>query len=91
MYEILSKYRDALAELVGLSHVELSEESGMRESTPSSGRATTIISKANAPKCERCWRHVPDVGQNANYPTVCLRCAEALDAIDFPTYAAPTP
>jgi isoleucyl-tRNA synthetase len=39
-------------------------------------------------KCDRCWRHVPDVGDNANYPTVCLRCAEALDAIDFPPYAA---
>jgi isoleucyl-tRNA synthetase len=39
-------------------------------------------------KCDRCWRHVPDVGHNANYPTVCLRCAEALDAIDFPPYPA---
>jgi isoleucyl-tRNA synthetase len=38
-------------------------------------------------KCERCWRHVPDVGQQEEYPTVCLRCAEALDAIDFPPYA----
>jgi isoleucyl-tRNA synthetase len=37
-------------------------------------------------KCDRCWRHVPDVGENTNYPTVCLRCAEALDAIDFPPY-----
>jgi isoleucyl-tRNA synthetase len=43
---------------------------------------------STSPKCERCWRHVPDVGHNTNYPTVCLRCAEALDAIDFPPYAA---
>ncbi|MGP8260123.1 MAG: hypothetical protein ACLQM6_09260 [Acidobacteriaceae bacterium] len=27
----------------------------------------------------------------ANYPTVCLRCAEALDAIDFPPYTASSP
>jgi isoleucyl-tRNA synthetase len=39
-------------------------------------------------KCERCWRHVPDVGQQEKYPSVCLRCAEALDAIDFPPYLA---
>ena len=45
------------------------------------------VELAIAPKCDRCWRHVPDVGNNANYPTVCLRCAEALDAIDFPPYA----
>jgi isoleucyl-tRNA synthetase len=44
------------------------------------------------PKCERCWRHVPDVGDNAAYPSVCLRCVEALDAIDFPPYpATPAP
>src|ERR1035441_9310371 len=46
------------------------------------------ISASPAPKCERCWRHVPDVGDDARYPTVCLRCAEALDAIDFPPYPA---
>jgi isoleucyl-tRNA synthetase len=45
-------------------------------------------SVASAPKCDRCWRHVPDVGEDTRYPTVCLRCAEALDAIDFPPYAA---
>jgi isoleucyl-tRNA synthetase len=43
---------------------------------------------STAPKCDLCWRHVPDVGQQSDYPTVCLRCAEALDAIDFPSYAA---
>jgi isoleucyl-tRNA synthetase len=41
-------------------------------------------------KCERCWRYTDDVGQNSAYPTVCARCAEALDAIDFPPYAAST-
>jgi isoleucyl-tRNA synthetase len=39
-------------------------------------------------KCERCWRYISDVGQEANYPTVCLRCAEALAAIGFPPYSA---
>jgi isoleucyl-tRNA synthetase len=27
------------------------------------------------PKCERCWRHRPDVGQNASHPALCARCA----------------
>jgi isoleucyl-tRNA synthetase len=41
------------------------------------------------PKCERCWRYVPDVGSEQSYPTVCLRCAEALAAIGFPPYSNP--
>ena len=39
-------------------------------------------------KCERCWRYTEDVGQETKYPTVCLRCAEALAAINFPPYSA---
>jgi len=45
------------------------------------------VARASDTKCERCWRLVPDIGQQEKYPTVCLRCAEALDAIDFPPYA----
>jgi isoleucyl-tRNA synthetase len=48
----------------------------------------TSVLPSTEPKCERCWRHVPDVGKQEKYPTVCHRCAEALDAIDFPAYAA---
>lgn len=27
-----------------------------------------------SPKCERCWHRRPDVGQNAEHPTLCGRC-----------------
>ncbi|MEZ5386634.1 MAG: isoleucine--tRNA ligase [Prosthecobacter sp.] len=30
------------------------------------------------PKCERCWRHLPDVGSHAEHSTLCGRCAEAV-------------
>jgi len=40
-------------------------------------------------KCERCWRFTEDVGNDARYPTVCLRCADALEAINFSPYTAP--
>jgi isoleucyl-tRNA synthetase len=30
------------------------------------------------PKCERCWRLLPDVGTHADHPTLCGRCAEAV-------------
>jgi isoleucyl-tRNA synthetase len=47
-----------------------------------------LVERSKRTKCDRCWRHVPDVGKQEKYPTVCLRCAEALDAIDFAPYPA---
>jgi isoleucyl-tRNA synthetase len=29
-----------------------------------------------APKCERCWHHRPEVGSNAEHPTICGRCVD---------------
>jgi isoleucyl-tRNA synthetase len=62
--------------------------SAIRVSSFDGTTVSFLTERATAPKCERCWRHVPDVGHDAKYPTVCTRCAEALDAIDFPAYAA---
>ena len=34
---------------------------------------------AEGEKCERCWKVCEDVGSNAQHPTVCGRCADAVD------------
>ncbi len=47
------------------------------------------VMPSSAPKCERCWRYVPDVAADPRFPTVCLRCAVALEAIGYPAYATP--
>jgi isoleucyl-tRNA synthetase len=39
------------------------------------------IQKADGQKCERCWNYSTRVGEFEKYPTVCERCAEALDEI----------
>jgi isoleucyl-tRNA synthetase len=39
------------------------------------------IAKADGTKCERCWNYSTHVGDFEKYPTVCERCAEALDEI----------
>lgn len=39
------------------------------------------IEKADGGKCERCWNYSIRVGEFEKYPTVCERCAEALDEI----------
>ncbi|HAD86472.1 MAG TPA: isoleucine--tRNA ligase [Rhodospirillaceae bacterium] len=33
---------------------------------------------ADGEKCERCWKILPDVGSDADHPTVCARCADAV-------------
>jgi isoleucyl-tRNA synthetase len=81
--EVLIKHKDGLAELFNVSKVRIHPMA-----TVGGISGMDIHSQPSTdPKCERCWRHVPDVGQQEKYPTVCLRCAEALDAIDFPPYA----
>lgn len=39
------------------------------------------IERADGTKCERCWNYSTRVGEFDKYPTVCERCAEALDDI----------
>jgi isoleucyl-tRNA synthetase len=34
------------------------------------------VQASQAPKCERCWHHRPEVGGNAEHPTICARCVE---------------
>ena len=40
--------------------------------------AANAAAAAAGQKCERCWRVLPEVGQNVTHPTLCLRCCEAV-------------
>jgi isoleucyl-tRNA synthetase len=81
----LKKYENSLAELFGLSRVSVRPVAELHESIAQFAEGHP--QKATGTKCERCWRYTDDVGKQEKYPTVCHRCAEALDAIDFPPYA----
>jgi isoleucyl-tRNA synthetase len=37
-----------------------------------------MVFKADGQKCERCWHWETDIGQNAEHPTICGRCIEAV-------------
>ena len=39
---------------------------------------TVVVEASEKPKCVRCWTHSHTVGQNAEHPELCERCAEAL-------------
>ncbi|MBS1768453.1 MAG: isoleucine--tRNA ligase [Acidobacteria bacterium] len=54
-----------------VSQVEVHEGDGI----------TVKIELADGHKCERCWNYSTRVGEFASYPTVCERCAAALDDI----------
>ena len=79
-FNLLTYYKPALKELFNVSQVELV--------SAEDHEVQVKVVAADGTKCERCWNFTTDVGQQQNYPTVCHRCAEALDAIDFPPYAA---
>ena len=36
------------------------------------------VEPASGRKCERCWNYTEDVGGDADWPTVCARCARAV-------------
>ena len=80
----IKKYEPYLAELFGMSEVTVSPVESMHESFAQFAEGHPEVSRER--KCERCWRHVPDVGYDDRYPTVCARCSQALDAINFPAY-----
>jgi isoleucyl-tRNA synthetase len=80
---ILTRDVAALPELFNTSEVDLLTV----VHNDSDYLANMEVRRSEQPKCERCWRLVPDVGGDVRYPTVCLRCAEALDAVEFEAYA----
>ncbi|HJS83993.1 MAG TPA: zinc finger domain-containing protein, partial [Acetobacteraceae bacterium] len=39
-----------------------------------------VIEKAPGAKCARCWRVLEEVGSRPAHPTLCVRCADAVDS-----------
>jgi isoleucyl-tRNA synthetase len=80
---------DVFSPLFNPAFVDSEGESNVRTSSIAGGTLSVETGHCVNAKCERCWRYVPDVGDEAKFPTVCLRCADALAAIHFPPYTAP--
>ncbi len=43
------------------------------------GELQVAVNKAQGEKCERCWAYSKTVGENAEHPTLCARCAAVID------------
>lgn len=87
---VFERYAGILPELLGVAQVEIVNAT-VTEGQVSKGAFYAQAKPAAGTKCERCWRFTVDVGDEAKYPTVCLRCANALEAIAFAPYTAPAP
>ena len=45
-------------------------------------RASIIVEKAAGETCERCWIVTPEIGENEEHPTICLRCADVVNEMN---------
>ena len=84
LFSLLIRNEASLPELFNVSQVKLEAAIAHGDVQVTLVSATTIPVKGT--KCERCWRFTEDIGQDNRYPTVCLRCADALEAIGFAPY-----
>jgi isoleucyl-tRNA synthetase len=61
---------EAFRELINVSQLEVKE---VEEQS-----IFYHVLHADGQKCERCWHWETDIGQNAEHPTICGRCVEAV-------------
>jgi isoleucyl-tRNA synthetase len=70
------RHAEGFRELLNVSQVQLKrDDSDLR----------VEVARANGTKCERCWHWEVDVGQNAEHPTICGRCVEAVRQTSVPS------
>ncbi|MGB9691029.1 MAG: isoleucine--tRNA ligase [Candidatus Sumerlaeaceae bacterium] len=78
---LLERHTHLLAEIFITSQAEIVDEAIPEETIVTSFEGTTtqvFVAKALGNKCERCWRVLPSVGKDADYPTICDRCANVV-------------
>ena len=82
---------DLRAALKGLALADIAITSGLtiEKSAPPEGAFTlaegpavgVVVGPAEGEKCERCWKVLPEVGEVAEVPATCQRCADAVQHI----------
>jgi isoleucyl-tRNA synthetase len=80
-YNFLSPLEGDLASLFITSSVLLKKEEQVPQGAFTSEELpglAVVVERAPGEKCERCWIYSETVGQDAEHPTVCRRCAAVL-------------
>ena len=63
--------QDYLADLLIVSQVSVTVGDAL----------SVAVAQAQGEKCERCWKHHIKVGDHADHPSLCPRCAKVMAAL----------
>ncbi len=77
--DFLGSVEAALPEIFITSAVEIAEGEGSFKGDVEG--LSISVSKADGEKCERCWKYSETVGDCAEHPTLCSKCAETMKQI----------
>ncbi len=77
---LLEQYRALLPNYFIVSQVELTDAIPEPQAAENIADLKLQVLEADGQKCERCWNYSTDVGDTAEHPTLCGRCAAALAA-----------
>ena len=73
-----------MADIAIASDIELLEGDGPANAfrLPDAVDVAVEPKLADGEKCSRCWKILPEVGSVAAHPALCLRCSDAVDALN---------
>ena len=71
VFALLKRREEDLRYIFMVSQAELVEDRSLE--APDEVRVE--VGRALGEKCERCWNYSPEVGRDAQFPTLCERCA----------------
>ena len=78
LYDRLKAVENELAPVFIVSEAEVVKGDSGEFAGETEGLFVTAV-LAQGEKCERCWLHDHTVGQNAEHPTLCARCASVVE------------
>ena len=80
-YAAFQPLEKLLAELCIVSHLHVVPGTG--EGVPCEGMegVSIRVERTHGEKCDRCWIYSDTVGQDAEHPTLCKRCADVVRAM----------
>ncbi len=76
-YDKLVNIKDILPTVFIVSKVDIEKAAGGEYNGETTGLGFTV-KKASGRKCERCWIYSDEVGNSADHPTLCKRCAHTV-------------
>ncbi len=80
LYDTLSSMEGQLPDIFIASQVAVVNGEGGESAGEVEGLSVTA-ERAEGGKCERCWKVLPAVGSDGEYPTLCPRCAAAVRSL----------